>query len=95
MTNYYEGTYIVMSTATDQLKLRKIIPMKTMMKLTRIMFLAIMTPQISMGRLMRRLPPQMIGSIHWNLGLSQTDIPMPAKELIIIFGLLSYMMSLS
>ena len=46
-----------MSTATDQLKFRKIIPMKTMMKLTRIVFLAIMTPQIRKGRLMRRLPP--------------------------------------
>ena len=75
-----------MSTATDQLKLRKIIPMKTMMKLTRIMFLAIMTPQIRMGRLMRRLPPQMIGSIQWNLGLSQTDMPIPAMEVIIRYS---------
>lgn len=70
---------MVISTATDQLKLRKIIPIKTMMKLTRIVFLAIMTPPMRMGRLMTRLTPQMTGSIHWNLGLSHTDMPMPEK----------------
>ena len=83
---FWEGslkTYMVMSTATDQLKLRKIIPMKTMMKLTMIMFLAIMTPPMRMGRLITRLTPQMIGSIHWNFGLSHTDMPIPEMELSI------------
>ena len=83
-----------MSTATDQLKFRKIIPMKTMMKLTRIVVLAIMTPHIRKGRLMRRLPPQMIGSIQWNLGLSQTDMPIPRMEVIrVVHSSLSNMMS--
>ena len=42
---------MVMSTETDQLKLRKIMPRQIMTKLGRIMFLAISTPPIRMGRL--------------------------------------------
>ena len=66
-----------MSTATDQLKFRKIIPRNTMMKLTMIMFLAMRTPPMRMGRLMIRLTPQMTGSIHANLDRSHTDMPIP------------------
>lgn len=70
-------SYMVMSTATDQLKLRKIIPMQMTMKLMTICSLEMRIPVMRMGRLMRRLTPQMTGSIHMNRGLSLTDMTIP------------------
>ena len=71
---------MVMSTATDQLKLRKIIPMQMMTKLRTICSLVINMPDTRIGRLnsalqnpsnschylINRLTPHIMGSIHWN-----------------------------
>jgi hypothetical protein len=59
-----------MSTATDQLVLRKNIPKNMAIKPPIMFSLASWTAKTRSGMLMRRLMPQMKGSIHSNFGLS-------------------------
>ena len=67
-----------MSTATDQLVLRKHIPMKMIPKATSRWFLQRNMPPTKKGMLTKRLTPQMTGSIHSYFGLRYLDINIPA-----------------
>ena len=67
-----------MSTATDQLVLRKHMPKKMMMKAPPKLSLARKIPATRKGMLMRRLAPQITGSIHSYLGLRFFESNIPA-----------------